>query len=283
MPDELTRGRELLSRLQESILFARERRGRKLPVTDWLDEHQADVRELCELRGNDMVEHFLGLPRGSITQWRQDRDFTEPPEVAREKDEARQRQVQASLLRLKEDQPSLQRMQPRRWLDRHQQDVEIILSSGRPILDFADLFGISDTTMRNWAKSGAVPEPLEEDRNVAGPESPQDTATNGDSWQDLSPEELRKVIAQDINTMGMKEASTLWRGRGMSPQRWGRTVGWVRRSGLLDGGPSEEEQPRSQTGGKNNEPYYRAKYEGMKEALEIIFKANPESGGSPCR
>ena len=282
MPDQLTRVKELLERLQESILRWREHGGSHKNLVQWLDGNEAEIREFCEMKGATVVEHFLGMAPQTINRWRHQRSFTDPPAVASQKKKARARELQVCLLRLKEAKGDLQNMQPRKWLDLHRADVEFALTSGIRRTDLAELLKITDTTFGHWCRDREVIQPIaqpeegeEGDMNPSR-ETLEETGQgrDGDSWQRMSAKEFQQLVAKDINSLGLKESYQLWRGRGVTPQRWGVTVQRARVRGLIPGEEHAQRVEEEPAGPEERAWYYRGKYEGMKEALAAVFRGN---------
>jgi hypothetical protein len=271
MVDQLIRVKELLARLQDG--------DRRRGVTAYLDDHQADVRELADLKGNAMVEQFLGLRAGSIGQWRTTRGFTDTPEEANRKAAARRREMQECLSRLNADRPLHD--EPRgRWLDDHREDLELALSFGVRHGDLAETLHIPESTFRTWTRRRQVITPRQlEASSVEATETPDGVPTelpvdDGPPLSGYTAKQLQNEVSRDINAVGLKRAWKLWHERGITAQRWGVAVKWARERGLIPAkaGGSDEAGARPRS-----DRYLLGKYEGMREALLIIFGRKRDS------
>ena len=271
MVDQLTRVKELLALLQDGRMG-----GSRDGVVGWLDEHEADVRELADLKGNAVAEQFLGLRSNTIGPWRTRRNFTDPPAEARRKAAQRRKELQEAMDRLWQAKPDLETMQPRRWLDAHRDDVELALSFGQRESELADSLGTMRQTFAHWCRDRQVIAPREEEvvavQSSETPEeelTPQPPGGDGPPLPGLTSKQLQNEMAKDINSLGLEKAWDLWHGRGLTRQRWAVNVNWARKQGLIP--PKAEATAQAKATPRAADRYLQGKYDGMREALLIIF------------
>ena len=281
MADRAAKVLSLISTLQAAL----EKEQPQEPFT-FLAAHQGDVLELAELKGDAMVDQFLGFDAGTVDRWRKQ------PIVAEAKRQANERgkELAACWERLRQDLPSLQTMRPSQWLDLHHAEAVELLTSGIPFLRLAHDLGIVDTTLRQWCARHGVISPRSRGKRAlprivkrrrkkpqAGTPLQVEKPPTDPHWGTLPSKELQQMVAQDILSMGQEAAYRLWMGRGMAGQHWASLLRMVRVRQLL---PEPEETP---TTASARAWYYQGKYEALRDLLltwgpYIVAQPAPEGG-----